>query len=354
MRLVFGSRRRRLAAAGAVLVVVIGTTLVHAQRRFEFYLLPFTEDGKAVIDLKTSELHYREANQEGNVVSVEPYRWPVKVTVLVDNGAGGAGGVGGAGRDFFSDDSAGNTIGSPANVKRASDSFFDNTVQFRQGLKRLFETFPRDIEVTLIATAPNPRYILRATSDPVQIAKGVDRLTPDQEFLGRFTDGLTEYAERLDQEFKGLSKEQRPPYLPVLISIGSSGLDGSRIEKERTERMLNSLHRWGVQTHFIMMTPKTLSDVPENEGGTVLIAHAAKDVTGGTYDAITSAAATRLMTLLPDIGKKIAGRHLKQTYQYRVTVDRPEGLTGPFGSDTGISLSRSGVRYLLSPDGSFP
>jgi hypothetical protein len=352
MRLVFESRRR-LAVASAVLVVVIGTTLVHAQRRFEFYLLPFTEDGKAVVDLKVSELHYREANQEGNVVSVEPYRWPVKLTVLVDNGAGGAGGVGGAGRDFFSDDSA-STVGSPTGIKRASDSFFDNTVQFRQGLKKLFEQIPRDIEVTLIATAPNPRYMVRPTNDPVQIAKGVDLIVPDQEFVGRFTDGLTEYTERLEQEFKGLSKEQRPPYLPVLISIGSSGLDGSRIEKERTERMLNSLHKWGVQTHFIMMTPKTLSDVPENEGGTVLIAHMAKDVTGGSYDSITSAAATRLMTLLPEIGKRIAGRHLKQTFQYRVTVDRPEGLTGPFGSDTGISLSRTGVRYLLSPDGSYP
>jgi hypothetical protein len=343
--------RRPIVAASAVLFVLLGAALVHAQRRFEFYLLPFTDDGMAVVDLKTTDLRYREANQEGNVVRVEPYRWPVKVTVLVDNGAGGAGGVGGAGRDFSSDTAS--TLTQQGSAGIVSD-YVDNTVHYRQGLKRLFETFPRDIEVTLIATAPNPRYLVRPTTDPIQIAKGVDLIVPDQEFLGRFTDGLTEYSERLEQEFKGLSKEERPPYLPVLISIGSTGIDGGRIEKERTERMLNTLHKYGVQTYFIMLSPKKISDVPENEGGTVLIAHYVNSVTGGRYDSIAASATSRLMTLLPEIGKKIAGRHVKQTFQYRVTVDRPEGSTGAFSSDTGISLSRAGVRYVLSPDGSYP
>jgi len=337
MRPVFGGRQR-IVVASTVIAVVLGAAFMHAQaRRFEFYLLPFTDTGGAVVDLKATDLHYREANQEGNVVSVEPYKWPVKLTVLVDNGAGGAGGVGGAGRDFTS-----------------TASFFDNTVHYRQGLKRLFETLPPDLEVTLIATAPNPRVIVKPTMDPVQIAKGTDLIVPDQEFLGRFTDSLTEYAERLDAEFKGLTREERPPYVPVLITVGSTGLDGSRIEKERTERMLNTLHKYGVQTYCIMLSPPVVSDVPENEGGTVLIAHLVKEVTNGRYDSIAASASSRLMSLLPEIGKKIAGRHLKQTFQYRVTVERPEGQTGTFSQDTGISLSRSGVRYLLSPDGSYP
>jgi hypothetical protein len=337
MKLVFGNRRR-IGVASAAIGVVLGAIFLHAQnRRFEFYLLPFTDNGAAVVDLKPADLHYREANQEGNIISVEPYKWPVKLTVIVDNGAGGAGGVGGAGRDFTS-----------------TDSFFDNTVHYRQGLKKLFETLPADIEVSLIATAPNPRWIIRPTMDPVQIRKGVDLIVPDQEFLGRYTDGLTEYAERLESDFKSLTKEQRPPYLPVLITVGSSGLDGSRIEQERTQRMLNTLYKYGVQTYSIMISPPVASDVPENEGGTVLIAHLVKDVTKGRYDSIAASATSRLMTLLPEIGKKVAGRHQKQIFQYRVTVERPEGMTGAFDKDTGISLSRTGVRYLLSPDGSFP
>jgi hypothetical protein len=142
--------------------------------------------------------------------------------------------------------------------------------------------------------------------------------------------------------------------MPVLISLGSSGLDGSSFQKERTERMLNTLHKYGVQTYFIMVSPATRSSVIENEGGTVLIANAAREVTGGQYNSIAASATSRLITLLPEIGKKVAGRHVKQTFQYRVTVDRPEGSTGLFDKNTGISLSRSGVKYLLSPDGSFP
>jgi len=346
--------RRRIVVAAAVTAVVLGASLIHAQaRRLEFYLLPFTETGAAVPDLKTSDLHYREANQEGNVLAVEPYRWPVKLTVLVDNGAGGAGGVGGAGRNF-SDDTSATSTGSPQNMARSSASYFDNTVHFRQGLKKLFATLPSDIEVSLIATAPNPRWIVRPTMDPVQIAKGVDLIVPDQEFLGRFTDSLTEYAERLESEIKGLTCEQRPPYMPVLITIGSTGLDGSRIEKERTERMLNTLHKYGVQTYSIMISPPVTSDVPENEGGTVLIAHYMKDATNGQYHSIAPSATSRLISLLPEIGKKIAGRHMKQTFQYRVLIERPEGMTGEFSKDTGVSLSRAGVRYILSPDGTYP
>jgi hypothetical protein len=345
MRQRFGTRR--VLTVSAILVIVLGATFVRAQRRFEFYILPVTDSGTSIPDLKASDLHFREGDKEGSIVNVEPYSWPVKLTVLVDNGAGGAGGVGGAGRGF------GAGAGSSTSTFN-QDTYFDNTVHFRQGLKKLFAELPRDIEVTLLETAPAPRYLVKPTSDPVQIAKGVDLLVPDLEFIGRFTDSLTEYAERLEREFKSLTKEQRPPYLPVLVSLGSTGLDGSSFQKERAERMLNVLHKYGVQTYFIMISPAKMSDVPENEGGTVLIAHAVREATGGQYNSIAASATSRLITLLPEIGKKIASRHLKQTYQYRVTVDRPEGATGPFDQNTGVSLSRSGVKYLLSPDGSFP
>jgi hypothetical protein len=36
-----------------------------------------------------------------------------------------------------------------------------------------------------------------------------------------------------------------------------------------------------------------------------------------------------------------------------VTLERPEGVTGPF-VNTEISLSRSGVHYIMSLDGTYP
>jgi len=327
--------RRQLVCALALLTLAVVTAVaLHAQKRFEVFLLAVDEGGLAVTDLKAADLVYRESEKPGTVVSVEPYRWPAKVTVLVDNGTGGVAGVGGSGR---SEDGL----------------VFDNLTQYRAGLKKFFEMLPRDVEVTLIATAPNPRVIFRSTTDPVQIQKGINLITPETEFPGRFTDALTEYAERLDIEFKHLSREERPPYLPVLISMGSTGLDGSRIERDRVQKMMTSLRNYGVSTHFIMTTPTTRSLTIENEGGTVLIAKAVQELTAGKYYPIAGSASTRLMTLLPELAQQIQLRHLKQTLQYKLTIERPEGATGDL-SKSEMSLSRPGVRYILSIDGSYP
>jgi len=343
--------RRQILVGGALVAVAMSAVLVHAQRRFEVFLLAVNNDGRVVTDLKATDLRYRENEQVGDIVSIEPYKWPVKVTVLVDNGLGGASGLGGATQRSLNGSTPGEVSGGSV---RFDESVHSNLVQFRSGLKKFFDVLPRDVEVTLITTAPNPRYLVRPTTDQIQIQKGVGLIVNDDETLGRFTDSLTEYTERLDRDFKGLTREQRPPYLPVLVSIGSAGLDGGFIEKERTERMLLALQKYGVMTYFIMVTPGIRSDVPENEGGTVLIAKAAQQMTGGRYDAIASSATSRLTTLLPEIAGALAVRHVKQTWQYRVLIDRPEGLTGPFSKDLAFSLSRENVKFVLSLDGSYP
>ena len=326
--------RRRRAVVGALVIssAVLAAVALHAQQRFQLFLLAFDNDGLAVTDLKASDLQYRENDAAGSIVSVERFRWPLKLTVLVDNGAGGAAGIGGR--------------------VDARNCGFDNLVHYRNGLKKLFESLPTDLEVSLVATAPSPRHLVRNTADQVQLQKAVNLLVPDSEFPGRFTDSLTEYAQRLDLEFKNLSREERLPYVPVLIAIGSTSLDGSRIERDRVERMMLSLRSYGVWTNFVMVSPCAMGD-GLNEGGTVLIAKAVQEFTGGRYESIASAATTRLATLLPEIGEKIGARHQKQMLQYRVTIERPEGATGqPLNS--AISLSRLGIKYIMSADGSYP
>jgi hypothetical protein len=329
-------RSRHVVACALAIGVTAAAAGLYAQSRFDLYLLAVDEKGYAVTDLKASELRFQENDKEGTVVNLERYRWPSKVTVLVDNGTGGASG-------------RGTRMADPENERNCG---FDNLVHYRNGLKRFFETLPADVETTLIAMAPNPRYLVRPTSDPVQIQKGVNLLVPDHEFPSRFTDGLTEYAERLDIEFRRLSNEERPPYLPVLVVIGSTAFDGSRIEKDRVLKMLTSLRDYGVATNFIMVSPCSLSG-GFNEGITVQIAKEAQRLTGGRYESIAPAATTRLSSLLGEIGESIAVRHLKQVLQYRVTIERPDGAAGPMQNGA-LALSRTGVRYLMSPNGSFP
>lgn len=330
--------RRRIACVVTIVIVGAAAAVLRAQQRFDIFLLAFDSKGFAVTDLKANELQFREDDKLGTVVRLDRFQWPVKVTVLVDNGRGGAAGVG---------------TGTNAGDGGTSDCSSNNLVHYRNGLKRLFEALPTDVEVTLISTSPNPRYLVKPTSDQIQIQKGVSLLVPDVEFVGRFVDSLTEYTQRLDLEFKQLTREERPPYVPVLVVIASSSLDGSQFELSRANKMLESLRNYGVVTNFIMVSPCSRAAINLDEGTPVLIAKAAQQATGGRYDAIAHAGTSRLATLLPEIGQQIAARHLKQMLQYKVTLERPAGAAGNFGN-TGVSLSREGVQYLMSLDGRYP
>ena len=195
--------RLRFAVLAMVAVSIIAASpailraQTQAQERLQVFILAADKDGNAITDLKVAELGFTEDKVPGTVVGIERIIWPSKVTVLVDNGLGE-----------------------------------DMLVHLRTGLKKFFDGLGSDIEVALIATAPNPRWLTRPTKDRVQIAKGVNLLTPENEWPGRFTDSLVEYSRRLEAEFgRKVSVETRPPYLPVLVSIGSTSLDGRSASK---------------------------------------------------------------------------------------------------------------------------
>ena len=148
------------------------------------------------------------------VLSVSRYGWPLKLTVLVDNGPGTA----------------------------------DSLVHLRNGLNRLIDGIPRDMPVSLIATAPNPRWLIRESKDLVQIRNAIGRLTPD-DHLARFSDALGEFAGRLDQEFRRV-EEGLPPYLPVLVSIATTHADGSEVpEGAEREDAAVAAEASGVDAH---------------------------------------------------------------------------------------------------------
>ena len=166
--------QRRLGVAAAATGIVVALAFIHAQDPSEVYLLVLDKQGVPVLDVKPTDIRIQEDAGPGTVVSVGRYGWPLKLTVLVDNGPGTA----------------------------------DALVHLRNGLSRLFEGIPRDIPVTLITTAPNPRYLIRDSKDALQLKNAIGRLTPDDQ-LGRFSDALGEFARRLDQEFRRVEEGLR-------------------------------------------------------------------------------------------------------------------------------------------------
>jgi hypothetical protein len=237
----------------------------------------------------------------------------------------------------------------------------DALVHYRTGLKKFFAGLPPHVPVSLIATAPNPRWLFRETTDKVQIEKGINLVTTD-EGLGRFSDALIEYAGRLDEEFKKVEGPQLPPYLPVLVSIATTHQDGSRVLRESNLKMLTSLRKHRVSTTMIMVAPGRALTEPDglpvvdaDEGQNAEIAKLVQEVTRGRYVPITGSGTSGLSsTILPGLAQEIALRYIKQMTQHRIVFERPAGATGQMKNFSLALLNHPGAKIVVSTDGAMP
>jgi hypothetical protein len=323
------ARRRRSLIAGTVLAVGLVTicAAVHGQEQSAIYLLAVDQTGTPVLDVKATDIAIKEDVGPSTILSVRRFGWPLKVTVLVDNGP------------------------------RTSDAL----VHFRTGLKKFFAGLPPGVPVSLIATAPNPRWLVRETTDKIQIEKGVNLITID-EGLGRFSDALVEYAERLDDEFRKVETTHLPPYLPVLVSIATTNQDGSEVRRESKLKMIASLQKHRVWTTMIMVasSPALAASggrpaIESNEGQNGQIAKTVQEVTRGSYVPITGSGTSALSSkLLPDLAREIALRYLKQMTQHRIVFERPAGAKGPMKNFALSLLNHPGAKIVLSTDGAMP
>src|SRR5687767_10970440 len=147
-----------------------------------------TASGNPVEALTSADVRVTEDGLAANVVKVEPVVRSVKVQVLIDNGVG-------MGR---------------------------NIVELRNGVRRLIEGLPPDVDTTIVTTAPQPRFLVRATKNRDELLKGVDRLAPDSG-TGRFTESLTEAAERAAKDKDTFT---------VIITAGSTSGDAQIIDRQ--------------------------------------------------------------------------------------------------------------------------
>jgi len=290
------------------------------------YLFVTDAKGAPLLDLKPSDIVIREDAGQSRIESVSRFGWPLKVTVLVDNGL------------------------------RNNEAL----VHFRTALKKFFDGLPPRIPVSLIATAPNPRWLIRESTDRIQIDKGVNLITID-EGLGRFSDALGEFAIRLDKEFERV-EAPLPPYLPVLVSIASANQDGSQVLRDANVKMITSLRKHRVWTTMIMVSPGRsqfdpggLPLIDADEGQNAEIAKIVQEATGGRYVPITGAGTSALSsTIMPDLAQEIALRYLRQMTQHRVVFERPAGATGAMKNFSLSLVNRPGSKVIISTNGSMP
>jgi hypothetical protein len=259
-----------------------------------------------VATLEPTDLKIQEAGLDAKIVAVEPITWPTKLQVLVDNGVG----LGG------------------------------NFQILREALKGLLDTLPEGMEVTLVTTAPQPRFLVRATTDKKVLTEGLGRLSPD-DGTGRFVDSLAEAAQRVERD--------KSDHFPVILTAGTTVGDSNVLERD-VNRIFDRLKGRPAIVHVVLLTVTggTAATLGANQ---TQVGLAVAKYTSGRYENI--AAITRLTTLLPELGKQVAASHAKQSRQFRLTVERPAGAKGEL--DQIAAGARSGlVLRGLSMDGRQP
>ena len=295
--------RRLLTIAG--LAIGVSTLSVDAQQQFQVFARIVDGSGAPVASLEPADVRILEDDKEAKILKIEPINWPIKVQILLDNGAG----LGG-----------------------------ENLTHLRNGARGLIEALPEGTEVTLITTAPQPRFVVRPTTDRAAQLKGIDLLAPDGG-TGRFVESLNEAMQRVEKD--------KSEYFPVIVSLGTlSGDSGANLENQY-KQLMRRLEQRPATVHVVMFSKSAGS----GSGGAVQteVGLQVTQFVRGRYEAI--AAATRLATLLPEIGAQVAKSHANQKNQFRITLARNgSGNLGKISMSTRSGLSAT----ALSMDGRVP
>jgi len=295
--------RRVLTIAG--LVIGAATLSLDAQQQFQVFARIVDGTGAPVGSLEPADVRVMEDDKEAKVLKIEPINWPIKVQILLDNGVG---------------------LGS------------ENLTHLRNGARGLIEALPEGTEVTLVTTAPQPRQVVRATTDRAAQLKGIDLLSPDGG-TGRFVESLNEALQRVERD--------KTEHFPVIVSLGTlSGDTGANLENVY-KQLMRRLEQRPATIHVVMFSKNTGG----SSGGAVQteVGLQVTQFVRGRYEAI--AAATRLATLLPELGAQVAKSHANQSKQFRIVVARDgSGNLGKIsmGARSGLSVT------ALSLDGRMP
>jgi len=297
-------RSKFFAALAVILCAAAGD--VRAQQQFQLYASVADASGKPVASLEPMDLRVMEGGVEAKVVKVEPVNWPVKVQLLLDNGIGlGAG----------------------------------NIQILKDGVKGLIDALPDNLEVTIVTTAPQPRFLVRPTMDKAMMIEGLSRLAPDSG-AGRFVESINEATQRIEKD--------KTDHFPVIIMSGTSSGDANVLDRD-VKRIFERIEKKPTTVHVVLLN--STSGSASGGANQTQVGMAVTQATRGRYESI--AAPTRLATLLPEIGKQVAASVQKMSHQFRLTVERPAGAKGDVGQ-VGAGARSGLVVQGLSMDGRLP
>jgi hypothetical protein len=298
-------RRHHLALTAALIGALAAT--VSAQRQVQLLATIVDATGAPLATLSPKDIDVAENGVAGTITNIEAAQWAVKLQLLIDNGLG---------------------------MRRSLNHLL-------AGLRGLVGALPDGIEVTLVATAPQPRLVVRPTTDREEVLRGIDRLGANNG-AGRFVDALYEATERIERD-KG-------DFVPVIVTVAS--MAGDRDVRERDiEQIMQRLQARPGTVHVVL-----LSEAPERQQsasrGLVQseVGQTVTKMTGGRYEEILAAGGSQLAALLPELGALVAAAHGRQRGRFLITVERPAGASGELGEvSVAIRAGLEMVNLSLAP-----
>ena len=309
-------KRARLSVASFVALLgaflIAGASPLRAQQAIQVFLSAVDNDGKPITDLKAEDVAVQTDGTECKTTKFEAIDWPVKLQLLVDNG--------------------------PVHT--------DALRQLREAIRLFIKELPTDMEVSLISFSPAPRTIYKPGSDRVKLLSAVDLLIPDSG-APKFIDALGEAADRAAKDKK--DKKEKGNYFPVIMMVGSSGLEGSNPRDYQVQKLFKDVQDSSSTVHVVMQSNSNRStDIATGSNG-IEVGLRVTQMTGGRYEAINTE--TRLSTLLPEYAKQIVKSHERQSHQYRITC-QPPAKSAP--KQISASTLRPGMSAALTLDGRVP
>jgi hypothetical protein len=266
----------------AALALCVAGTALHAQRQLTLMATVTDPGGAEIATLNPEEVKISEDGVDGKTLKVEPVNTVPKVQILIDNGIG---------------------VGA------------ENIGDLRNGVRALIEALPPNLEVTMVTTAPQPRFLERATTDRAKLIKAVDLLSPDSG-AGRFAESLYEATDRIDKDKNGRY---------TIVAFGTLSGD-TNVRESDVKKTIERVSQRSTVVHVVLLTTK------RGAGGGVLqeeLGQILANNSGGRFEKIN--VANRVATLLPEIGAQLAKTLGGASRQFRLTVERPNGNSGALG-----------------------
>lgn len=302
---------RCVALAAAVLLLGHTSLLLAQDEEFTFVLSVFDQSGRPVRNIRPDEISLTENGGAAEIVKVEPFAMPVKLTVAVDNG--------------------------PLST--------DALVHYRTGLSGLASALPGDMEVAFITMSPQPMTVVPAGTDRVRLLRGFTGFAPQEE-SPRFTDTLVEFARRYESEQR---RSARIDSIPILVMVSTTVTEAVSYATEEITRALSFLEQRRAKVFVAMLNIRrgVGAGAALDDSRQTMIAIPATKVTRGRFEPLSTS--SRLATLLPEFGSEIAALHSRHANQLLVTARR--GGLGRYMKNPEIGLTRTGVRGSVSLDG---